>query len=90
MHVSDVSGCLQVSLIGPFFKTAFSTTADIDVSSSKRLQVTFKEGVVSTPRLMQGIEFPDSTYVLGQFIDLRNLKVSDNYVHVRESSAKLL
>ena len=69
---------MQVSLIGPFFKTAFSTTASIDVTSPKRLQVSFQEGRISTPRLMHGIEFPDSTYVLGQFIDLRNLKVSDN------------
>lgn len=66
---------VQVSLNGPFFKTSFSTTASLDISSSKRLQVTFQEGCVSTPQLLQGIEFPDSTYVLGQYIDLRNLKV---------------
>ncbi len=75
MHGSECPFVLQVSLIGPFLKTAFSTTAGIDVSSPKRLQVSFQEGRIGTPRLMQGIEFPDSTYVLGQFIDLRNLKV---------------
>ena len=66
---------MQVSLIGPFFKTSFSTVASIEVSSPKRLEVAFQEGRISTPQLLQGVEFPDSTYVLGQYIDLRNLKV---------------
>jgi hypothetical protein len=64
-----------VNLNGPFLKTSFSTTASIDISSPKRLEISFLEGRIATPQLLQDVEFPDSIYVLGQYVDLTNLKV---------------
>jgi len=64
----------KVYLSGPFLETSFSTSASIDVTSDKRLQISFKEGRVATPKLLQNVDFPDSISVLGQYVDLTNLK----------------
>lgn len=64
----------KVHLSGPFLETSFSTTASIDISSDKRLEISFLEGCIATPQLLQNVEFPDSMSVLGQPVDLTNLK----------------
>ena len=66
---------LQVELRGPLSTTSFSTEASVEIASPKRLQVAFQRGRVTTPQLLQDIEFPDSVSILGQPVDLRNLKV---------------
>lgn len=65
----------QVSLEGPFSKTAFSATAALEVSSPKRLQVTFQQGRLATPQLLENLDFPSTVNVFGQFVDLSRLKV---------------
>lgn len=40
------------------------------------LQVRFERGTIATPELLQDIELPSSVSVLGQPIDLTNLKVT--------------
>ena len=39
------------------------------------MQVRFERGTVATPELLQDIELPTSISVLGQPVDLTNLKV---------------
>lgn len=75
----------KVNLNGPFLKTSFSTTASIDISSPKRLEISFLEGRIATPQLLRDVEFPDSIYVLGQYVDLTNLK---NALHPVNAAVK--
>ena len=39
------------------------------------VQVRFERGTIATPELLQDIELPSSISVLGQPVDLTNLKV---------------
>ncbi|CAK0784351.1 hypothetical protein CVIRNUC_007555 [Coccomyxa viridis] len=64
----------KVQLTVPFSRTSFSTTASFEVRSPKRLQVRFERGTIATPELLQDIELPSSISVLGQPVDLTNLK----------------
>ncbi|CAL5229816.1 g13217 [Coccomyxa viridis] len=64
----------KVQLTVPFSRTSFSTTASFEIRSPKRLQVRFERGTVATPELLQDIELPSSISVLGQPVDLTNLK----------------
>jgi PAP_fibrillin len=64
----------QVQLTVPFSRTAFSTTASFEVRSPKLLNINFERGTIQTPELLQDIEFPSSVSVLGQSVDLTNLK----------------
>lgn len=64
----------KVTLSGPLSKTELSTTAAYEVRSPKRLQLKLSNGKVSTPELTGDLDLPSSVTVLGQFIDLSQLK----------------
>jgi len=64
----------KVQLTVPLSRTAFSTTASFEVRSPKRLQLKVEKGTVSTPQLLSEIELPNNLSVLGQAIDLTQLK----------------
>eukprot|EP00803_Ostreobium_quekettii_P000787 evm.model.scf_601.1 EVM.evm.TU.scf_601.1 scf_601:2427-5142(+) len=64
----------QIQISVPFSRTSFSTTASFEVRSPSRLQVKFEKGIVSTPELLEDIELPDSVSVMGQTIDLGQVK----------------
>lgn len=55
---------------GPLTTTSFSTSASFEVRSPKRVQIKFEEGIISTPKLTDSIEVPESVDVLGRTIDL--------------------
>jgi hypothetical protein len=65
---------LQVQISVPLTRTAVSTTASFEVRSPKRLQVQFEKGTIKTPELLSDIEVPDSISVLGQVVDLSQVK----------------
>ncbi|KAK9811718.1 hypothetical protein WJX72_008942 [[Myrmecia] bisecta] len=77
----------KVALSVPFSRTSFSTNASFEVRSPKRLQVKFEQGVVETPELLQDIEFPASISILGQSIDLTNLRDALSPVNEQVKSA---
>eukprot|EP00803_Ostreobium_quekettii_P004766 evm.model.scf_688.4 EVM.evm.TU.scf_688.4 scf_688:18360-22161(+) len=64
----------QIQISVPFSRTSFTTTASLEVRSPKRLQVKFEKGIISTPELLEDIELPDSLSVMGQAIDLSQVK----------------
>jgi len=64
----------KVQLSVPFSRTAFSTTASFEVRSPKRLQLRLNKGGIQTPELLTDIELPVNVTVLGQALDLTQLK----------------
>lgn len=70
----SVENKVQVSV--PLSRTAFSTTASFEVRSPKRLQVKFERGTIQTPQLLSDIEVPESISVMGQAVDLTQLKAA--------------
>lgn len=56
-------------------KTALSATASFEVRSPKLLQVSFQEGRVATPQLLEDLQLPSSLELLGQQVDLAPLQV---------------
>jgi PAP_fibrillin len=113
---SDVSAETQVALMDSFTRTAFSSTANFEVRSSKLLnvraahpvpdicrahalsealskpssqhrrgevdtaasnvhaQIKFVRGALATPQLLTDVDIPESVSLLGQTVDLRNLR----------------
>ena len=69
---ATVINTMDVSLPGS--TTSLSTTAAVTVQSPKRFNIKFEKGTIGTPQLMSEIDLPDSTMVMGQNIDLRQLK----------------
>lgn len=67
---------LQVDLSVPLSRTAVSATAAFEVRSPKRLQVRFEKGSISTPQLLSDIELPSSISVMGQAVDLTQLRAA--------------
>ena len=64
----------QVSITVPFSRTAFTTTASFEVRSPKRLQLKLEKGGVQTPELLSDLELPSTVSVLGQAVDLSQVK----------------
>ena len=54
----------------PFARTSVSATAEIEVTSPKRLNVTFTKTGVATPTLLDDIDVPSSVEVMGTSVDL--------------------
>lgn len=75
-HVDSGSNTVEnkVQISVPLSRTAFSTRASFEVRSPKRLQVRFEKGVVQTPQLLSDIEVPNSLSVMGQNIDLSQVR----------------
>lgn len=69
---NTVENKAQISV--PLSSTSVSTTASFEVRSPKRLQVKFERGSIQTPQLMADVEVPDSVNVLGQVVDLSQLR----------------
>ncbi|KAI3928548.1 hypothetical protein MKW98_024149 [Papaver atlanticum] len=64
----------SVVFAGPLATTSLTANAKFEVTSPKRLQIKFEEGVIGTPRLTDSIEFPESVEFLGQKIDFTPFK----------------
>lgn len=64
----------KVQLSVPLSRTSFSTSASFEVRSPKRLQIRFERGAIQTPQLLSDIELPSQLSVLGQNLDLTELK----------------
>lgn len=64
----------KVEVTVPFSKTTVAAQASIEVRSPKRLQVKFKQGTISTPRLTDSLEIPSTFNVMGQTLDLSPLQ----------------
>jgi len=64
----------KVAITVPLSRTAFSTTASFEVRSPKRLQLRVEKGSIHTPELLSQIDLPANVTVLGQSIDLSQLK----------------
>lgn len=69
---NTVENKAQISV--PLSRTAVSTTASFEVRSPKRLQVRFERGSIQTPQLLADIEVPYSVNVLGQTVDLSQVR----------------
>lgn len=63
----------RVQISVPFSRTAFSTTASLEVRSPSRLQVKFEQGIIHTPELLEDIDIPSTISVMGQTIDVSNV-----------------
>ncbi|KAJ9509746.1 hypothetical protein QJQ45_011392 [Haematococcus lacustris] len=68
------SPCVQVVLSGPLSRTALTTRASFEVRSPKRLQLKLERGSIATPELLSDVEIPSSISLLGQAVDLTQLK----------------
>ncbi|KAI3896612.1 hypothetical protein MKW92_024471 [Papaver armeniacum] len=64
----------SVVFAGPLATTSLTTNAKFEVTSPKRLQIKFEEGIIGTPQLTDSIEFPESVEFLGQKIDFTPFK----------------
>jgi hypothetical protein len=64
----------RAALSVPLSRTSLSTTASFEVRSPKRLQVRFERGSIATPELLADLEVPESVDVLGQTVDLSQLR----------------
>ncbi|KAF6253398.1 astaxanthin vesicles associated protein [Scenedesmus sp. NREL 46B-D3] len=64
----------RAALSVPLSRTSLSTTASFEVRSPKRLQVSFERGSIATPELLADLEVPESVDVLGQTVDLGQLR----------------
>ena len=73
----------QVQLTVPFSRTAFSTTASFEVRSPKRLQLRLTKGGIQTPELLTDMELPSNMTVLGQALDLSQLKAALSPINER-------
>ena len=60
----------RVVLEVPFARTSVSATASLEVTSPKRLNVTFTKTGVATPTLLDDVDVPSSVEVLGNAVDL--------------------
>ena len=67
----------------PFSRTAFSTTASFEVRSPKRLQLRLTKGGIQTPELLTDMELPSNMTVLGQALDLSQLKAALSPINER-------
>ena len=50
------------------------------------MQVRFERGTIATPELLQDIELPSSISVLGQPVDLTNLKVCHKHSYNKQDT----
>jgi len=66
----------KVAISVPLTRTAFSTSASFEVRSPKRLQVRFEKGTIATPQLLSEVELPSSLTVMGQALDLSQVKAA--------------
>nr|ADK79127.1 astaxanthin vesicles associated protein [Haematococcus lacustris] len=64
----------KVVLSGPLSRTALTTRASFEVRSPKRLQLKLERGSIATPELLSDVEIPSSISLLGQAVDLTQLK----------------
>lgn len=64
----------KVAISVPLSRTSLSTTASFEVRSPKRLQVRFEKGAIQTPELLADIEVPESVSILGQTVDLSQVR----------------
>ncbi|XP_068645041.1 plastid-lipid-associated protein, chloroplastic [Aristolochia californica] len=64
----------SVQFAGPLATTSLTTNAKFEVTSPKRVQIKFEEGIVGTPQLTDSIVVPDNVEFLGQKIDLSPFK----------------
>ncbi len=64
----------QVQISVPLTRTSLATTASFEVRSPKRLQVKFEKGTIKTPQLLADVEIPSSISVMGQVLDLGQVK----------------
>lgn len=64
----------SVVFAGPLATASLTTNAKFEVTSPKRLQIKFEEGIIGTPQLTNSIEFPESVEFLGQKIDFTPFK----------------
>ncbi|XP_039823809.1 probable plastid-lipid-associated protein 2, chloroplastic [Panicum virgatum] len=67
-----VQNCIKFS--GPLATTSVSTNAKFEITSPKRVQIKFEEGVIGTPQLTDSIVLPQKFELFGQNIDLSPLK----------------
>lgn len=58
----------------PLSRTAFSTTASFEARSPKRVQLKFEQGRIATPQLLADIDLPASLSVMGQTVDLGQVR----------------
>ncbi|KAI3988059.1 hypothetical protein MKX01_011848 [Papaver californicum] len=74
--IDSENSTVQNSIVfaGPLATTSLSTNAKFEVTSPKRLQIKFEEGIIGTPQLTDSIEFPKSVEFLGQKIDFTPFK----------------
>ncbi|WIA32162.1 hypothetical protein OEZ86_003011 [Tetradesmus obliquus] len=64
----------RAALSVPLSRTSLSATASFEVRSPKRLQIAFERGSIATPELLSDLEVPESVDVLGQTVDLSQLR----------------
>ena len=61
----------------------FSRTASFEVRSPKRLQLRLTKGGIQTPELLTDMELPSNMTVLGQALDLSQLKAALSPINER-------
>jgi len=64
----------QVGITVPLQRTALSAKSVFEVCSPKRLHLKLEEGKIQTPELINDLDLPDTLAVLGQSVDLTQLK----------------
>lgn len=69
---NTVENRVQISV--PLSRTSFSTTASFEVRSPKRLALRVEKGSIHTPELLSQIDLPSNITVMGQTVDLTQLK----------------
>lgn len=74
--IDSVEGVVvnTIGLTVPFSRTSFSTTASFEVRSPKRLQLRLTKTGIQTPELLTDLELPSNISIMGQFVDLSQLK----------------
>jgi hypothetical protein len=75
-QIDSVEGVVvnTVGLTVPFSRTSFSTTASFEIRSPKRLQLRLTKTGIQTPELLTDLELPSNISIMGQFVDLSQLK----------------
>mmetsp|Transcript_6326 Transcript_6326/g.18162 ORF Transcript_6326/g.18162 Transcript_6326/m.18162 type:complete len:440 (+) Transcript_6326:240-1559(+) len=64
----------KVVLSNAFSRGAFSSTANFEIRSPKLLSVKFVSNTLATPQLLQDVDLPTTMTILGQTIDLTQVK----------------
>ena len=74
--IDSIAGTVvnTVGLTVPFSRTSFSTTASFEIRSPKRLQLRLTKTGIQTPELLTDLELPSNISIMGQFVDLSQLK----------------